>query len=97
MTMSIPHIQLILMSFMHYFTLLIDIWFEESRNINSIKMLFLFFLRNITVAIIAEKIINLTVTDVDKGLCIFSAMLASILHLWTNIKSTLFFIYVSCF
>lgn len=44
-------------------------------------MLFLFFLRNITVAIIAEKIINLTVTDVDKGLCIFSAMLASILHL----------------
>lgn len=40
----IPHIQLILMSFMHYFTLLIDIWFEESRNINSIKMHFLFFL-----------------------------------------------------
>lgn len=34
-------------------------------------MLFLFFLRNITVAIIAEKIINLTVTDVDKGLYFF--------------------------
>lgn len=48
-------------------------------------MLFLFFLRNITVAVIAEKIINLTVIDIDKGLCIFSAMLASILHLYNLI------------